>query len=81
MADVDRFSSLFKDSLRQCLFTLFATVTHIFPRSLRSEAAEDVVDETLSTSVLHQCASCMNLIEENEYLEALAKEWHLDCFR
>ena len=27
------------------------------------------------------CSACLNRIHDNEYIEALNKEWHTDCFR
>ncbi|XP_014259612.1 LIM domain kinase 1 isoform X2 [Cimex lectularius] len=27
------------------------------------------------------CASCLNTIEEDEYVQALGQQWHADCFR
>ena len=27
------------------------------------------------------CSACLNCIHDNEYIEALNKEWHSDCFR
>ncbi|XP_042898426.1 LIM domain kinase 1 isoform X2 [Parasteatoda tepidariorum] len=27
------------------------------------------------------CAGCMNIIDDDEFLEALSNEWHVDCFR
>lgn len=27
------------------------------------------------------CAGCLNIIDDDEVLEALSKEWHIECFR
>ena len=27
------------------------------------------------------CAGCLNIIEDDEVLQALNSEWHVDCFR
>lgn len=27
------------------------------------------------------CAGCFNAIEEDEFIQALSQEWHIDCFR
>ena len=37
-----------------------------------------IVDGITGQSV---CAACLNVIHDEEFLEALSKEWHIDCFR
>lgn len=27
------------------------------------------------------CSSCLNIIDEEEFISALSQEWHLECFR
>lgn len=27
------------------------------------------------------CAGCLNAIDEDEFIQALNQEWHIDCFR
>lgn len=27
------------------------------------------------------CSACLNVIREDDYMEALNKGWHVDCFR
>lgn len=37
-----------------------------------------IVDGITGQSI---CAACLNVIHDEEFLEALSKEWHIDCFR
>lgn len=45
------------------------------------------VDDGESSSINHKekntsaCAGCLNSIDEDECIQALGQEWHLDCFR
>ena len=27
------------------------------------------------------CAGCLNAIDDDEFVQALNQEWHIDCFR
>lgn len=27
------------------------------------------------------CAGCLNAIEDDEFIQALNQEWHIDCFQ
>ncbi len=37
-----------------------------------------LIDDVTKQNV---CSACLNHIHDNEYIEALNKEWHSDCFR
>lgn len=32
-------------------------------------------------SDLSVCAGCLNVLDEDEFIEALNQEWHTECFR
>lgn len=39
----------------------------------------DPEENAISTENI--CASCLNIIDEEEFISALGQEWHLECFR
>ncbi|XP_015520631.2 probable serine/threonine-protein kinase DDB_G0271402 isoform X1 [Neodiprion lecontei] len=41
-------------------------------------ATNDTGGECGGTSI---CAGCLNAIDEDEFIQALSQEWHIDCFR
>ncbi|XP_054717918.1 LIM domain kinase 1-like [Uloborus diversus] len=40
------------------------------------DSSPSVSDESASV-----CAGCLNVIDDDEFLQALSNEWHVDCFR
>lgn len=42
------------------------------------ESPFNVISDEVTQTV---CSACLNHINDNEYIEALNKEWHSDCFR
>ena len=45
------------------------------------EEARDVKDLPHFDNESSCCAGCLNLIDDEEVIEALDSEWHVDCFR
>ena len=39
--------------------------------------SSDKEDKDLSS----YCAGCFNVIDEDEFVQALSQDWHIDCFR
>ena len=41
--------------------------------------SEEVTDGTTMESSV--CAGCLNVLDEEEFIQALNQEWHMECFR
>jgi hypothetical protein len=66
-----------------CLFTLIAEMYFLFfdPDGLYYKIilTEEATDgASMESSV---CAGCLNILDEEEFIQALNQEWHMECFR
>lgn len=43
--------------------------------------ADDTDDPTESATDNAICAGCFNLIDDEEFVQALGQQWHTECFR
>lgn len=55
-------------------------MTHLCKSFSETETKRRHTNESACDTML-KCSSCLNILDSNEYISALGKEWHADCFR
>lgn len=61
--------------------TIFISVVEIYFIAKCLNFLVDYDENDYEADITYVCSSCLNIIDDEDYIQALNQIWHTDCFR